>query len=73
MDSGFSNLQTSVGREKGPENFRFLGLEVAIFHLGFASKASFLCPKSTAVLFPVAENNVDVCRRYSTPKTLGVL
>ena len=29
--------------------------------------------KNMAILFPGAEINVDVCRRYSTPKTLGIL
>ena len=60
MDSGFSNPQISVGREKGPENFRFLGSEVAVFASDLCPQHPFNVQKAQRFYFPVAEINVDI-------------
>lgn len=51
MGSGFLNLQISVGREKGPENFQFSELEAAIFATGLCPKHPFYVRKAQRFYF----------------------
>ena len=73
MGSGFPNSQISVGREKGPGNSLFLGSEVMVFASGLCPQNPFYVQKAQRFYFLVTEINVDIRRRYSTPKPPGVL